>query len=243
MNLKNTGKNTDPKTIDSNREETEEYYRRIAKKYDETRVGNPKQVFFNKLKAGVIADYSGDGRILDVGCGTGMVTQYLRGKVYAGDVNPEMLEIAKKRTRAFLSVFSAYNLPFRDNFFDAVISIKVIYHLKEPKKAIKEIERVLKTGGKAVIDYPSKHSIGGIVFKILHGETDVRMLRTTIEEFEKMTSLKIEKIYIHETFWTTLIPPFFFKLKLLRKFALLLEKLGNIFPRELGSNFVFCLRK
>ena len=45
-------------------------------------------------------------------------------------------------------------LPFADNSFDAVISIVVFEHLKNPFKAMKELSRVLKKGGKIFIVFP-----------------------------------------------------------------------------------------
>jgi len=51
-------------------------------------------------------------------------------------------------------VGSVYELPFNDNEFDNVLLMVVIEHLEEPQKAILEIKRVLKPGGKILVSVP-----------------------------------------------------------------------------------------
>jgi ubiquinone/menaquinone biosynthesis C-methylase UbiE len=97
-------------------------------------------------------------RVLDLGCGTGRHMLYLarRGfEVYGIDVAKEGIKIARQclkdsKIRANLKVGSIYEkLPYQDNFFDAVISIRVIHHagIKDIKKLIREIKRILKPKG------------------------------------------------------------------------------------------------
>jgi len=97
-------------------------------------------------------------RILDLGCGSGRHLVYLgkRGfKVYGIDIAPEGIKIAKKwlredKLKATLSVGDIYKkLPYRDNFFDAIISTNTLHHNKIEKirKLIKEMQRILKPRG------------------------------------------------------------------------------------------------
>lgn len=97
-------------------------------------------------------------RVLDLGCGAGRCVIYLvqNGfEVFGIDISEEGIRKAKERLKernltADLRIGSIYNtLPYEDNFFDAVISIKTIYHgtIEDIRKTIKEIERVLKPGG------------------------------------------------------------------------------------------------
>ncbi|MFA6416203.1 MAG: class I SAM-dependent methyltransferase [Candidatus Paceibacterota bacterium] len=51
-------------------------------------------------------------------------------------------------------VASVYDLPFEDNSFDIVLCLVVIEHLKEPSRAIAEMERVLKPGGMILVSVP-----------------------------------------------------------------------------------------
>ncbi len=97
-------------------------------------------------------------KILDLGCGSGRHVIYFAKRgfdVYGIDIAKEGIKIAKdwlekKKLQASFKIGSIYKkLPYQDNFFDAVISTNVIHHakIKDIKKAIREIERVLKPKG------------------------------------------------------------------------------------------------
>lgn len=96
--------------------------------------------------------------ILDLGCGTGRHTVYLTElgfKVYGIDISPEAIKMAdsalkEKNLSADLITGSIYGrLPYEDNFFDAVIAVRVIHHekIENIRKTINEMERILKSGG------------------------------------------------------------------------------------------------
>ncbi|GAA3605048.1 class I SAM-dependent methyltransferase [Nonomuraea rosea] len=90
-------------------------------------------------------------RLLDVGCGTGVVTSAalaLGAEVTAVDADPGMLELTARRhpyatiRRATLPV-----LPFEDEQFDAVTGNFVINHVAGTAEALKELHRVLRPTG------------------------------------------------------------------------------------------------
>jgi ubiquinone/menaquinone biosynthesis C-methylase UbiE len=88
--------------------------------------------------------------ILDAGCGEGFTLEYLRvrsiGKTYEGiDFLQKAVEIGNKvHPKIILKKASIYELPYKDNSFDLVLSTEVLEHLEDPKKALKEIFRVSK---------------------------------------------------------------------------------------------------
>ncbi len=97
-------------------------------------------------------------KVLDLGCGTGRHTICFAKRnfdVYGIDIAEEGIEITKKwlkkeRLQANLKVGSIYKrLPYKDNFFDAIVSTNTIHHekIKNIRKTIQEIERVLKPKG------------------------------------------------------------------------------------------------
>lgn len=97
-------------------------------------------------------------RILDLGCGSGRHTVYFAKRgfdVYGIDNAEEGLNITKSWLRkeglkANLKLGSIYDkLQYPDNFFDAAISTHTIHHerLKNIRKLIRELRRVLKPGG------------------------------------------------------------------------------------------------
>lgn len=97
-------------------------------------------------------------RILDLGCGSGKHTIYLAKKgfeVYGFDISQNAIETARElikneNMKIDFKTGSMYKkLPYVDNFFDAVISVRVLNHgrINQIKKTIKELERVLKPKG------------------------------------------------------------------------------------------------
>jgi len=93
--------------------------------------------------------------ILDLGCGTGMFLEELaqRGEIVIGvDSSAEMLGIARKRVGgASLVRADADHLPFEDRSFDVVVSVTLLQNVPEPAATMKEIARVLKPGGVAIM--------------------------------------------------------------------------------------------
>ncbi|MGB9936516.1 MAG: class I SAM-dependent methyltransferase [Methanobacterium sp.] len=116
--------------------------------------------------------------VLELGCGSGAFTDYIsrtvddKGKVYAADIQPEMLDQLKKKLMHFenrniknvtIHQCDACNLPFEDNHFDIVVMVAVLQEIRDTKKALIEIRRVLKPQGVLAItefipdpDYPLK---------------------------------------------------------------------------------------
>jgi len=97
-------------------------------------------------------------KILDLGCGSGRHIVALAKSnfdVYGMDNSPSGLKQTREKLKnlninAKLKNADCYKkFPYKDNLFDAVISVQVIHHakIKDIKKCISEIERVLKPNG------------------------------------------------------------------------------------------------
>ena len=95
-------------------------------------------------------------RVLDVGCGTGAVAAALAeresAKVWGLEQSSEMLAVAKARVPAGVGLKQgrAEELPFRDDWFDAVV-YSLVVHLVDRPQAFAEAARVLVPGGRAVV--------------------------------------------------------------------------------------------
>lgn len=97
-------------------------------------------------------------RVLDIGCGTGFtLTQLPKGAQGVGlDFSATALELAARRaTGASLVRGSAYELPFEDSSFDAVMALDVLEHLEDDALAAREMRRVLKPDGVAIVTVPA----------------------------------------------------------------------------------------
>lgn len=102
-------------------------------------------------------------KILDAGCGTGLLAQKMKsfGEVFGIDIEPNAIKYAKKRkVRIFQS--SVEKLPFNKNTFDLITSIDVLYHRRvNEEKALNEFYKVLKPGGLLIIKLPAYNFLRG----------------------------------------------------------------------------------
>ena len=114
--------------------------------------------------------------ILDVGCGSGysseLIIQELQPKeLFAFDIMPEEVELAKQRgLSANIFVGDVTDIKLPSEKFDAVFIFDVLHHVPEWRTALKEINRVLKSGGVLLVQEPNKKGLDGIerYFKIHH---------------------------------------------------------------------------
>jgi len=104
------------------------------------------------------------GRALDVGTGTGdfalalLARSHRSATVTGVDISPGMLEIAKRRaarigvaTRYERLIASVESLPFADASFDVAIAGFVIRNVGDIPRGLREMRRILRPGGRAVI--------------------------------------------------------------------------------------------
>lgn len=92
-------------------------------------------------------------RVLDLGCGGGLLTNYLAqlGHHVTGiDTTPENLTIARQRDgsgRATYQLGDACALPFADGTFDVVCAMDLLEHVEDPARVVAEASRVLAPSG------------------------------------------------------------------------------------------------
>jgi ubiquinone/menaquinone biosynthesis C-methylase UbiE len=109
------------------------------------------------------------GRVLDVGCGPGVMTEVVleRGGVFDGvDLSPEMVSEAKQKFGHLPGVrFAEGNIESidaPDNSYDQLICMAVLEYLNNPDRALAEIHRVLKPGGIAIITVPKRWHVSRV---------------------------------------------------------------------------------
>jgi ubiquinone/menaquinone biosynthesis C-methylase UbiE len=103
-------------------------------------------------------------RVLDVACGTGVVTRLAAERVGAAgavaglDVNPGMLAVARSQTPPDISIdwyeATAESMPLPDEAFDVVLCQMGLQFVPNKLAALREMRRVLVTGGRAFVTVP-----------------------------------------------------------------------------------------
>lgn len=128
---------------------TKKYFQRINSLDDLSHPGFERiRYYFHNL-----------GKILDVGCadGTKLATLGdLTTQKWGIDIGDAALKAGKqKHPEINFSKGEGEKLPFRDNFFDGVVSTFVLEHTKNPRRVILEMKRVAKKGGLLIILAPN----------------------------------------------------------------------------------------
>jgi ubiquinone/menaquinone biosynthesis C-methylase UbiE len=149
------------------------YFGDEAKNYDSLRSTSPSDKKLIELQKKAFRNLLSDShnkKILDVACGTGFFfSEYGDNFIYGVDISEEMLNVAKKRKNprvVSLTKTDASKIPFKDNYFDVVVTSKFIMHTPEYKTVFKEMIRVAKKGGFIIMDLPNKQSLSYIFTKI-----------------------------------------------------------------------------
>ena len=99
---------------------------------------------------------AGSRRVLDVGCGTGILATRIGedgwgARVVGCDLSMGMLRRAAARVRGAWVQGDALRLPLRDGALDAVVSTQAFHFLPDRRAALAEFHRVLRPGGLLVI--------------------------------------------------------------------------------------------
>ena len=98
-------------------------------------------------------------RVLEFGCGIGTYVREIRRytpHVFGFDIEVERLRLACARGIEGLLAAMAERLPFAEGTFDVVFSNEVLEHVQDDRAACREIARVLRPGGRAVIFVPNR---------------------------------------------------------------------------------------
>ena len=106
-----------------------------------------------------------DGIILEIGSSSGFLLQDMKKTfpetfVIGSDCIPEPLEkIARKHPDVPLIQFDLVNCPLPDNCVDVVVALNVLEHIEDDRAALKQLHRILKPGGHAILEVPANQDL------------------------------------------------------------------------------------
>jgi len=138
--------------------------------------------------------------ILDAGCGAGFNALYLRkhGKVYGIDNSKIALKFCKKRGLKNIILSDIAKTKFKNNSFDIITCLGVFYHKNaNPKKILKEFERILKKNGILIITTSALDFLRNKYFKSYQGISMKTARRYSLNKFKnlfKQNNYKILKV-------------------------------------------------
>lgn len=105
-------------------------------------------------------------KILDLGCNTGYLTRIIKNnipssKIYGADINYEAVEAARKKNKGIV-FYHIKNKFYQRHKFDYVVASHILEHIKEPKKFIDNIKKILNPKGKLIIVVPQERIRGDL---------------------------------------------------------------------------------
>jgi ArsR family transcriptional regulator len=137
------------------RTKSQEFFSSSAGQWDRLR----DELFGDRVHLGALAALADSDWIVgDLGCGTGQVSAALApfvGRVIAVDSSAAMLQAAKRRLSGFDNIDLRRGdleaLPIDDDRLDLAAMMLVLHHVSEPEKAVADVARALKPGGRIII--------------------------------------------------------------------------------------------
>jgi ubiquinone/menaquinone biosynthesis C-methylase UbiE len=186
--------------------------------YKDLQAGQTKENFWFKAKNDLIKTLMSKVcknkkklRILNLGVGTGDDLKILNsfGKNYIVDIDKEALSFIDQKLYAQKKIADACNIPYKDNFFDIVVSFDVFEHIEKDYKAIDEVHRVLKKKGALVFTVPA--------FQFLFSSHDKALQHRRRYNRKELRNIFFQFRNLRTYYWNSLL---FFPMALIR----LLEK-------------------
>jgi ubiquinone/menaquinone biosynthesis C-methylase UbiE len=110
------------------------------------------------------------GNLLDVGGGTGRISIMLRDsvtRIVIADSSIGMLAQARNKNSFIIVCTDSEGLPFEDGSFERVIMVDAFHHVYDYKSTVEELWRVVKPGGRIVIEEPNIHTIPVMITAIV----------------------------------------------------------------------------
>ncbi|MFH1601778.1 MAG: class I SAM-dependent methyltransferase [Candidatus Shapirobacteria bacterium] len=227
------------------------FFNNFSKTYNQKAFRDSKGLdYLNHLEIDFIKKNCSSRKIknlLEIGFGAGRNLEIFKNKqieIYGVDIAEKMIKETLKsfsQKKIHLKHLNAEKgLPFKDNFFDLILCIRVLKYMKKWPFVLKEISRTLKKGAYSVLESPNLFSIH------FFGLPWANYFLFPIWKFTK--ELKRNKLEIVKIKKGALFPFFIYKRinnpKVLRLISAVDKKANQILPLGIGSrNYLFLVKK
>jgi len=146
--------------------ETRRYYDTFSQTYERGR-HHGYHAMIDRLERDAVAPFL-EGRVLEAGCGTGLILRTLGPRAVGADLSRGMLRKARERGLPVVQA-SVVQLPFRDGAFDGACSFKVLAHVPQIREALEEIARVVRPGGHVALEFYNRRSLRYLAWRLRRG--------------------------------------------------------------------------
>ncbi|MBN1903210.1 class I SAM-dependent methyltransferase [Candidatus Sumerlaeota bacterium] len=202
-----------------------------------------KKILFKMIEHyGLLKD--GNARVLDIGCGTGLILQSISSRSIAigMDFSRKAISYCRRRNIRDLLLGDVSNLPIKDSSVDLILALDLMEHIEDDEGLMKEIYRTLKPKGYILATVPAHQYLWSGHDEALH-----HFRRYSKESFWKLiTGNKFQPVKFSYVISFTFLPIFLFRMiqKAYRRF---IPSTGNprthiiILPRFINSLLVHIL--
>lgn len=145
-------------------------------------------------------------RLLEVGYGSGISFMNLAGmyqQIYGIDIHTHARVVTDafdaQGIRTHLCTGSLLELPYQEEYFDAVLCISILEHLQPEQQALamQEVKRVLKPGGRFVYGVPAERPLMQFGFRLLG--YDIRQFHFSTErDVSQAADIYLKRIKVHQ---------------------------------------------
>lgn len=142
-----------------------------------------------------------DGRVMEIGCGTGIFLRSLKSyrtdlELSGCDISQKAIDLAKvnKQYNIDYRVAEAQVLPYDNNSFDIVVMMDVLEHLADVEAALREVKRVLKDRGMFHLLVPCEVNpltLHWLMWKVKIGHN---LKKKYAGHIQRLTSKKVRKL-------------------------------------------------
>ena len=169
----------------------------------------------DRLQIEVALPLCRDKDVLELGCGTGLILKEIAPHARSAkgiDISPGMLEQASGRGLD-VQVGSVTDLPYEDESFDAIYSFKVLAHVEDIEKAMSEVARVLRPGGRAALEFYNRRSLRYLIKRLkrpnqVSNVTTDDMVYTRYDNLNDVKSYLPSNLRVDETKGIRVFTPF-----------------------------------